>query len=396
MKRTYLDHASTSPILPEVAGGMGGHLTLPLNASSVHTEGQRARALLEGAREEVADALGLPPAEVVFTSGASESNNLAIRGFAEARRALARPLLIALSALEHSCVREACTALETTGRAELRWLPVTSEGQTVPPRELGQDSGGQPVPDLLCLMAVQNETGVIQPLDEARRWRNETGCLWLCDATQAIAVREEPLAAIGADLVSLSSHKIGGPPGVGVLAGPGIGQLLPQISGGPQEGEKRAGTQPVAAICGFALAVRLARERAGGHLRHLSALEDALLSGLRRRAVPFSINGEGVPRVSGFLNLAFPGFSGADLVIALDGLGFAVSSGSACATGVMETSPVLEAMFPGDPERASAAVRITPGSATTIEDMERLADALAGLVLRESGRGRAPGRATRP
>ena len=392
MNRTYLDHAATSPCLPEAAAEVADRLTLPLNASSVHMEGQGARAFLEEAREQAGEALGFPPSQVVFTSGASEANNLAIRGLAGARQVLSRPLRIALAPLEHSCVRETATALETAGLAELHWLPVSREGQAILPQESGVRTQTALIrtPDLLCLMAVQNETGVIQPAAQAREFRDRTGCLWLCDATQAVAVTEEPLAGLGADLVSLSSHKIGGPPGAGLLAGPGVRQLVPQTTGGPQEGGMRAGTEPLALIAGFALALRLVRQRTAPHLRHLAALEDTLLAGLRRREVPFEVTGRRAPRVPGFLNLAFPGFTGADLVIALDGLGFAVSSGSACATGVMETSPALEAMFPGDPERAAAGVRITPGSGTALEDMERLADVLAGLMSAPPGRAGTP------
>lgn len=379
MQPIYLDHAATAPCLPEIARVLADEIQQPWNASSVHGHGQEARAKLDEAREEAATALGLPPSEVLFTSGASEANNLAIRGLADARRALARPLSIALPPLEHACVRETAEALERSGRAELQWLPVSRNGLASLPAPTDSP------PDLLCLMAVQNETGVHQPVEEARRLRDGVGCLWLCDATQAVAARPGSLGSLGADFYSLSSHKIGGPPGVGLLAGPGVRQLAPQVTGGPQEGGLRAGTQPIALIRGFAMALRLARERAAEHLQHLAALEQAFLRTLASEGVSFQVNGGESNRVPCFLNISFSGFAGADLVIALDGRGFSVSSGSACATGVMETSPTLAAMFPDDPDRAAGGVRITPGEGNTRAEMERLGRTLAWLVLRRSG-----------
>lgn len=372
---SYLDHAATCPTRDEVLGQLSHDLLRPLNASSVHQTGQRAAALLEEARSELAALLNLQPAAIVFTSGATEANNMALRGFAAAFTGrTGRPARLLCSPIEHACVRESCRALAGAGAAEVAWMEVSPAGRALLP------SGGSEPADLFCLMAAQNETGVVQDLDRARELRLATGARWLCDVTQSFALLPTDAFALGADFLSFSSHKIGGPPGVGVLAGQGLREITPLITGGPQENELRAGTQPVALIRGFVLAARLAaqeRQTLRGRMEHL---ERVFLEALDGRGVAWRRNGGDAPRLPGFLNLSFPGFDGPDLVIALDARGFAVSSGSACATGVMETSEALAAMFPGDPARAAGAVRITPGRETGEEEMRALADALGAVA----------------
>lgn len=372
----FLDHASTSPTRGEVMDALRGDLVGGLNPSSVHRAGQKAAALLEEARSELASLLRLQPSQVVFTSGATEANNLALGGFAKAfhQRTGRRPRLLA-SVLEHACVRECCRELAAEGLAAVDWMDVTAAGRAVLPGAATPEP-----PDLFCLMAAQNETGVIQDLEGARELRLAAGSRWLCDVTQSFPLLATDAPALGADLLSFTSHKIGGPPGVGVLAGQGLREIAPLLRGGPQEQELRAGTQPVALIRGFVLAARLAVEERDAHRRHLRQLEECLLGGLRERGVAHQLNGGESPRLPGFLNLSFPGFPGPDLVIALDARGFAVSSGSACATGVMETSEALSAMFPDDAARAGGALRITPGRTTTEEEMHRLAGAIAEIT----------------
>lgn len=354
---------------------MERYLALPLNASSVHRHGQKARALLEECREELASFLNLNPGDVVFTSGASESNNLAIRGLHAAHRRLGLGAFHVLtSPLEHSSIKKTLEVLSTQETVRVSRMDVTPSGRVVLPDTLSQRL------HLLCLIAVQNETGVIQPVEHARRLRGETGTLWLCDITQAIGTEYLDIKNLGADLVSFSSHKVYGPPGAGALAGPGVRRLAPQITGGSQEGEMRAGTQPVALIRGFVTAVRLATEQAKARTAHLEELRTLFLETLDAAETPYAINGGEAPRHPGFLSLSFPGFAGADLVIALDARGISVSSGSACATGVMETSEVLAAMYPGEKARAAGALRITAGKETSPEEMRRAASALAKIV----------------
>ena len=376
----FLDHASTTPIDPRVRDFLVAELAEPQNSSSVHRHGQKARAKLDAARREMAQLLCVEPSEVVFTASATEANNLAIRGLAGWARRQGRPLRAASSELEHACVRETLAALAVAGQVEVERLAVESGGRV----DLGGYSGGKV--DLLCLLALQNETGVVQSLAQARDFARAHSALWLCDFTQSFGLLDVSVRDSGADLVSLSSHKLCGPPGVGVLAGPAVAKLESQVTGGPQENEHRAGTQPVALISAFAMAARLAAEDRAAHRRQLAELEEVFLGRLGAAGLAYLTNGDPAHRTPGFLNLSFPGMNGPDLAIALDARGFSVSSGSACATGVMEVSATLAAMYPNDPDRARGGLRITPGRHTTTQDMESLADALAALVQRPRSR----------
>lgn len=368
----FLDHAATTPVDPRVADFYRDRLGAPLNASSIHRQGQAARARLEFARRSVADLLGLRAEEVIFTSSASESNNLVIRGLTSRRRRMRVPTIIASSPLEHSCVRECLNWMSQEQSITLRTLPVEESGR------VRLDSGVDGT-HLLCLMHAQNETGIVQDVAAAAFWRKRSNGLWLCDATQTLGRMHVNVRELKADFVTGSSHKLYAPAGVGLLAGTGLAQLDPQIIGGPQEGSLRAGTQPVALIEAFAFALKLAREDAEHETAAMKALEDEFLDMLRERGVSFRLNGNG-PRLAGFLNMSVDGFSGADMVIALDTAGICVSSGSACATGVMEVSPALAAMFPDDAKRAAGAVRITPGRGVSVEDMRRAAEVVARLA----------------
>lgn len=372
----YLDHAATSPTRPEVREQLLADLSQPLNASSVHQQGQRAQALLERARAEIADLIGLQASEVIFTSSATEANNLALRGFVQALRGRGKTTpTVATSMLEHACIRETCRDLERRGDISLQNLKIQEDGRVALPDQMEAD--------LFTLPTVQNETGVVQDLGKARQLRMHGTSRWLCDITQGVAIMKTNIRDLGADFVSFASHKIGGPPGIALLAGPGLRDLVPMITGGPQEGELRGGTQPVALARGFALALKLALSEREDTVRHLKDLERVFLGVLDERGINYQRNGGAGQIAPGFLNLSIPGFSGPDLVIALDGCGIAVSSGSACSTGVMETSEALASMYPHDPERASGALRITPWREITMDDMRFAAQTLADLVLRD-------------
>ncbi len=365
----YFDYAATTPLDERLVPLLREHLLSPLNPSSTHSAGQKARRLLEDARERFAGLLGFTsPDHVVFTSGATEAANLALRGLAQA---VPQPLRIATSEIEHSCIHDTVEDLEKLSLASVITLPVTEAGRTVPNSDNGTD--------LLCLMHSNNETGVLQDMEAARRFCSAENALWLCDASQSIGKVHFDAKKTGADLVVLSSHKVYGPVGAGALAGPAVARLRPQITGGPQEDEHRAGTQPVALILAFVRAVELAVEELHQRHRHLQNLESAFLRGLKKSATPFEINGE-EPRIPGFLNLSFPGIEAADAVIALDQAGVRVSPGSACSTGVVAVSPVLAAMFPDKPERASGGIRVTFGAPTTEKDVASLVDAVSRLA----------------
>jgi cysteine desulfurase len=369
----YFDHAATTPLDPRVRAVLLETLGPPLNPSSIHLDGQRARRLLEDARARLAAAVGLAdPALLCFTSGATEAANLALRGLADAHRD--GPLCVVTSPLEHSCVRATLERLAADGRVELHHLPVLPDGRArLDPAAVPPSAG------LLCLMHANNETGVLQDVAGARALARERRIPWLCDAAQVPGKAPLDLDALGADLAILSAHKAGGPVGIGCLAGPALPRLLPQVTGGAQEDERRAGTQPVALARAFAEALALAAAEVDKRRAHRLACEHSFLAALERARVPFRLNGEAT-RLPGFLNLSFPGREAVDMVIALDQAGHRASPGSACSTGVVAASPVLAAMFPDDPERAAAGVRITFGPDTTPEAVGQLVESLASLV----------------
>lgn len=372
MKTAYFDHAATTSVDPRIAEEIARLLGHPLNPSSVHQSGQRARRILEDCRRRAAAVLGIGDTQdLIFLSGATEAANLALRGPAAAA---GRPLRVASSPVEHSCVRETLASLESAGNATVEPLPVGEDGRVLLPDEAPAGT------DALSLMAVNNETGVRQDLHKAREFCGATGSLWVCDAAQAVGKIDVNVESWGADLLIASSHKIGGPPGVGLLAGKGVGNLPAQITGGRQEGERRAGTEPVALIAGFVKALEIASEERGERCKRLKELELALLDRLREAGVEYLLNG-GDHRLPGFLNLSFPGLEAMDVVIALDQMGVHASPGSACSTGVVGVSPVLAAMYPDDPARAAGGVRISMGRETSPADVERLAEGLRKIAL---------------
>lgn len=371
----YFDHAATTPPDPDVVAYYLERLVEPLNPSSVHRAGQNARTRLESARVKLASLLGTAPTDVVFTASASEANNMAIRGLARREAIAGRKLTVYTSELEHACIRETTRLLAESNELNAYALTVLSTGQAEVPNQ-SLLSGHK----LLNLMAIQNETGIYQRLAEARTLREQEPSLrWLCDITQAFSIADARTWR-GADFLSLSSHKIAAPAGAGALAGPGVPDLIPILTGGPQEGEHRAGTQAVALIEAFVYAAQKVAANRGNLVRHLDSMTGLLMTRIGEAKVSHDLNGELNFRASGFLNLSISGLSGADMVIALDAAGFCVSSGSACATGVMERSPALAAMFPEDHIRAAGAVRLTMGRTTMADEVERLAAAIISIV----------------
>lgn len=368
----YFDHAATTPLDPRLAAGLAEALGVPLNPSSIHGAGRRARRRLDAARERVAARLGLGDASlVIFTSGATEAANLALRGVSTSS-----PLKIACSEIEHSCVRDTVAALVDAGRVTAVSLAVGSSGR------VADIDASVPSADVLCVMAANNETGIVQDVDAARAWRAAApGRVWVCDATCLPGrVALAPLVA-GADLVLLSGHKFGAPPGIGVLAGPGVARVAPQSTGGPQEDNRRAGTQAVALAEAMAQALDWAEDELAGRVGHLRALEARLLAGLSTIGRPFKLNGDG-QRLAGMLNVSIDGFEAMDVVVALDQAGHCVSPGAACSTGVVAVSPVLAAMFPHDAARAAGGVRITMGPTNTAAEIDDLIVALARVARR--------------
>jgi len=381
---TYLDYGASAPLRPEVAAAMAEVYAVPLgNPTGSHPPAQRARRLLEEARDEVAQHLGRTPGEIVFTSGGTESANLAVFGALGSLDSLGasadEPPSIVCSAIEHPAVLESCRAAARQLHAELCTLGVHPSGVV--------DVAGLPEllserTRLVAVMVANNETGVIQPLaDVVEVVRQHAGPVWvLADAVQAAPFMDLTLATGGADLVAVSAHKLGGPVGTGALAvSPRVG-LAPLLHGGGQERERRSGTQDVAGAVGLASALRLATAERGEAATRVASQRDRLASGLveaipdAHRTVP-----HGVVTLPGHLHLCLPGIEREELLVALGARGVCVSGGSSCASGALESSHVLAAMGVPD-ELARGAVRFTLGHGTTDAEVDRALAVVPAVV----------------
>jgi cysteine desulfurase len=367
---TYLDHAATTALRPEVAAAMAAvHERQLGNPTGSHPPAQRARALLEDARDEVAAFLGRDPGEIVFTSGGTEAANLAVLGTAEAAFRERGETEVLVSAVEHPAVRESAKAAGQMG-IDVRELPVDGSGRL--DRD-ALDRSLSPHCTLVAVMTANNETGVIQPLadvvDSVRR-RAPAGYVFT-DAVQAAPYLDLAGVTAGVDLVGLSAHKFGGPVGTGALAVSARVTLSPRIHGGGQERERRSGTPDVAGAVGMATALQLVtKERAAANIR-VPELRDRLARGLIA-AVPWAQRTvrAGVPVLPGHLHLCLPGVDREELLVALGSEGVCVSGGSSCASGALEPSHVLAAMGM-DRSLAAGAVRFSLGYDTTDEDVDR-------------------------
>jgi cysteine desulfurase len=348
------------------------------NPTGTHPPAQRARRLLEDAREEVAAFLGRDTGEVVFTSGGTESANLAVLGTVEAAQRVRGEPVVLCSAVEHPAVLESCRAAARAG-AELRELPV--DGAGILERGLLARALSSRVA-LVAVMTANNETGVVEPVRDvvAEVRRRAPQAAVFTDAVQAGAFLDVPDVTAGADLVSLSAHKVGGPVGVGVLAiGPRV-ELVARQNGGGQERERRSGTQDVVGAVGLATALRLAAADRDGAAKQVAALRDRLADGLLAR-VPdlYRTIPAGVPTLPGHLHLCVPGVEREELLVALGEEGVCASGGSSCASGALEPSHVLAAMGVAV-GLAGGAVRFTLGFDTTDEDVDRALAVVPAVV----------------
>jgi len=368
----YLDHNATSPLRPAAAAAMHRALDDVGNPSSVHSFGQRARRLVDGARQQIADVLAVSALDVIFTSGGTEANNLALLGAPVDR--------LIVSAVEHDSI------LATAGAAGqgLDILPVDGDGRvdlTVLERLLANGAGRV----LVSVMFANNETGVVQPVAEIARLARAAGALFHCDAVQALGRLPLLPTLLDADLVTLSAHKIGGPPGVGALVVRGDHILMPQLHGGGQERFRRAGTQNVPGITGFGAAVGDALSSAQ-EVQRLAVVRDVMEKALAQAGAV--IVGSGAPRLPNTSAIAMPGVKSETQVIALDIEGIAVSAGAACSSGKVTRSHVLDAMQVAD-EVALSTIRISLGWSTQESDIDRVVSAWCALRERtRSNRGR--------
>ena len=381
--RCYFDWNAGAPLLPEVrtavAALLGGALG---NASSVHAEGRAARELVEAARAEVAALVGAETDSVVFTSGGSEANAAAIRGVLSAGTGPAGKVLV-LAHVEHPSVLAIAGQLRSQG-AVVRWVGVGQDG-VVEPARLDELLAAERVA-LVCLQLANSETGVIQPVAAVAARARAAGAVVFCDAVQAAGKVPVDVAALGADLVALSAHKLGGLPGAGALVVAGAATLEPLVPG-VQERHRRGGTENLAGIVAFGAAARAAR--ANRHAwQAVALLRDQLESSLAGRAGGCSVYGLGAGRLpnTSCLGIAAP-IPGSVMVAALDLRGFAVSSGSACSSGVERGSAVVEAMGFGR-DAARRTVRVSLGPATAPDDVRRFIEALADVMA--SGKGGRP------
>jgi cysteine desulfurase len=376
MKRIYFDHNATTPVDPDVVAAM-----LPFfgecygNASSIHTFGQQARAAVERAREQVAGLIGARPAEIVFTSGGTEADNLAVFGVVRASRRERRHVIT--TAIEHPAVLEACRALEGEG-VDVTYVPVSADG-VVDPDAVRQALRPETV--LISVMLANNELGTLQPVEEIARLAAEADVGMHTDAVQAVGKVPVDVNRLGVDLLTLSGHKLYGPKGVGALYVRGGTRLQPILYGGHHERDRRAGTENVPGIVGLGKAAELARLRLGEESARLQALRDRFEQAVLERIPETRVNGRSAPRVPGTTNITFSYVEGESLVIALDLKGLACSTGAACSSGAVEPSHVLTAI--GLPrEQARASLRFSLGRTNTEDEVDAAVELLAEAVER--------------
>lgn len=380
MRRVYLDNSATTPVDPRVIETMLPYLTEKFgNASSVHFYGQEARVALDRARREVASLINARPNELVFLSGGTEANNLAIRGIAES--AIEHGRHIITSQIEHSAVRGVCDALERRGW-EVTRLPVYSDGIV---RLEDVRAALRPDTVLITLMLANNEIGTIQPIGEIGALVREERAggrksLWLhTDAVQAAGRMPVDVDALGCDLLSLSAHKLNAPKGVGALYVRRSVRLSPQAIGGHQERERRAGTESVPLIVAFGKAAALAREELDARIAHLRRLRDQFERGVEASVADIVFNGDRERRLPHVSNISFRFIEGEGLLINLDMQGVAVSTGSACSSGSLEPSPVIRAIGRDD-ELARGSIRFSLGKDTSEEEIAYVLEVLPRAV----------------
>jgi cysteine desulfurase len=374
MERLYFDHNATTPVAPEALAAM-----LPCfaqaygNASSIHHFGQEAKQALEQARRQVAGLFGCRPAEVVFTSGGTEANNLAILG---AVRASARHNKhVITTALEHPSVLDTCRHLQKDG-VSVTFLPAGSDG-IVSPEDV--HAALRPETVLISVMHANNELGGIQPVREIAAIARAAGVVMHSDGVQAAGKIPVEVRELGVDLYSISSHKIYGPKGAGALYVRRGANLRPILYGGHHERDRRPGTENVPGLVGLGAAAEMAKRDLASEMPRLAALRDRLEQGLLARLDAATVNAGRAPRVPNTTNICFDFVEGESMVIALDLRGMAVSTGSACSSGSVQPSHVLRAIGLS-PERAKSSLRFSLGKQNTEQQVEALVEAVAAVV----------------
>ena len=388
VQRIYLDHNATTPLLPAVIDRMTAVLKEEFgNPSSVHHFGQQAKAAVDDARSEVAELIGADPSEVLFTSGGTEGDNIAIRGAAEALEGTGRRHLVA-SAIEHEAVLNTLKALARRGW-QTTLLPVDQSG-VASPAALQEALTDRTV--LVSVMHANNEIGTIQPVAELARLAHERGALFHTDAVQSAGKIPVNVKALGVDLLSVSAHKFYGPKGVGALWIRRGLRVLPLLTGGRQERSRRAGTENVPGIVGMGVAATIAAGKMESEGSRLGAMRDRLEAGILRAVPGTAVNGSPDHRVPNTTNISFDRIEAESLLIALDLEGVAVSTGSACSSGTLEPSHVLKAMG-FNAHRTQNSIRFSLGARNTDAEIDRVLAVLPGIVEKLRSLTRTPARA---
>lgn len=376
MRRVYLDYNATTPVAPEVLDAMLPFFTEGYgNASSIHSVGQNARAAVETARQSVATLIGAKPSEIVFTSGGTEADNLAVLGFVAAMRREKRHVIC--STIEHHAVLNAVEALEKQG-IEVTWLPVSGDG-IVDPEDVRRAIRPETV--LITVMHANNELGTIQPIGEIGPIAFESNVYFHTDAVQSTGKIPLDVNELKVDFLALSAHKLCGPKGIGALYVRENTPLEPILFGGTHERDRRPGTENVPGIVGLGKAAEIARAHLASDSDRLAALRDSFEQGILSRVAESHVNGNRARRVPNTTNITFPHAAGESLVIAFDLQGVQCSGGAACSSGAVLPSHVLRAIgLPHD--EAKSTLRFSLGRLTTPEDIAYAVEVIPPLVER--------------
>lgn len=380
MSAVYLDHAATSPIHPEVLKTMQEiEQRFCGNPSSIHRFGREARHELEEARRKVAKSIGANENEIIFTSGGTEADNLAVIGTAIRRQDEGKHIVTTV--IEHHAVFHACQLLETLG-FDVTYVPVDKNGLVCVEdvqAALREDT------ILVSVMLVNNEVGTIQPVAEIGELLKGTTISFHTDAVQAFGIQRIDAQELGVHLLSTSAHKMNGPKGVGFLYIKDGVKLAPLLYGGEQERKRRAGTENVAGIVGFQKALEMSEATMETRQALYGKFQNKMLQLFDEHEISYHVNGEHANRLPHILNVSFPGATAEALLVSLDLAGIAASSGSACTAGTLEPSHVLQAMF-SDDERIKSAIRFSFGHGNTLADVEKAAIETIRAVKRITGR----------
>lgn len=378
----YLDHAATTPMYPEVAAEMAKMLTDSGNPSSLHASGRRARRLVEEAREKVANAVGARPAEVVFTSGGTEANNIALKGIAwDQRDKDPKRNRVIISSVEHHAILDPAHWLGESHGFEVQYVPVTKTGRVTPEALLKVIDGDFESVAVVSIMLANNEVGTVNDIGALVDVIRDTGIRFHTDAVQAPIWLEVNFAELGTCALSISGHKVGGPHGVGAIIMSRDCSVTPLIHGGGQERDVRSGTLDVPAIVAFASALEISAQRRAETVARTTQLRDELIAQVKLVVPDAVLNGDLEYRLANNAHFTFPGCLGDSLLMLLDAQGVECSVGSACSAGVPQPSHVLLAMG-ADEDSARGTLRFTLGHNSTPDDVTALIKELPGAVER--------------